>query len=98
MSGELIRFWTNGFNPAGHAVADFDRGFTLPLDHPVARMIHGTSALSDLNITVSSTTEFHWKIDSWYSGRSGLRVVCEAWIEGLRRKTVSDEWFLKNVH
>ena len=101
-AGDLIRLWDGNFAAAGHVIAPFDRGFTVPADHPVARFLvtnwQNLDAINVTNVTVESSSEFHWKIRSIITlPGSRVQVACEPWIDGLRKTIVSDEHYLENV-
>ena len=101
-AGQLIRLWDGNFTAAGHVIASFDDGFTIPADHPVARLLVSNWQALDVanvtNVTVESTPEFHWKIRSITALLNDkVKVECEPWIEGLRKTIVSDDWYLANV-
>ena len=84
-------------------MAEFNHGFVVTDEFPKAydtiRNVCRTGALSRLNVTVMATPELHWKIHTvlFDDAKSKLDVQCEGWIEGLRKRLVSDEWFQANM-
>lgn len=103
MSSEpvVIRVWDWNRKHLGHCIAVFDKGFSIPAEHPLAAVL---SRGGHLSLSVLSTNEVEWHVERVEVGAfhrpfcDEVRVSCIPHVEKVRRGLLSDESFLENLN
>ena len=97
--GTLARFWENGFqNCVATTWVDWDNGwFHQYTDSPLAKLLNEAAiGRSPLLVTVYSTEELVWAVDSTHVshsyGKPYMTVHCVPWLERLRHSLISDDY------
>ena len=99
MAKALIRALSDSNKTLGYAYADFRDGvFTVSGERNVEIFLAREDADRASRVIVESTDELMWGIRSaTLTSPSRVQVVCQPWLEGLRKSILADDYLIETA-